>query len=345
MLPPVRRVLPPLAVRLALSAVLIGLLLWRIDLSQALDVVSAANFLYLLPALPLYSLSKLLDAYRWRLMLHRVGSPPVSGLFGVYLMSNMANSILPVRMGDLLRVQVPARRYGIPRAGLTASVFVTESLLDGVIFMALLLAALAFFDIPRLPLSFVWAFGGLVLVGLALSIAVSRLELGEGWQERGPVRRLPEGMRKIASRVAPEFVRGLALLKDPPLAALALAASAVAWLMETGVFALFGQTFGLELGFADYIVIMITANMIVAMPLAPSNVGPYEVAVAAVVSLLGADVAEAAAFAVGSHLLLIVWMGVTGVAATWAMGLGLGDVFFLRREKAEEAARERAEAG
>jgi len=114
---------PGLWLRLLVSAALIALLLWRVDEEQALQTFRDADYAYLALALPVYSLSKLVDAYRWRLMLRRVGRPPLGGLFGTYLLANMANNFFPVRVGDILRVQVPARRYGLARAGLTATVF------------------------------------------------------------------------------------------------------------------------------------------------------------------------------------------------------------------------------
>ena len=131
---------------------------------------------------------------------------------------------------------------------------------------------------------------------------------------------------------------GLAVLRDVPLAVRTMIATFVAWMLETAVFWLFGLTFGLELGLADYLVIMVTANLIVAMPVAPSNIGPYEVATAEVVALLGVESSLAAGFAIGSHLLNILWVGASGLAALWLMRLSLEDVFFLRPAEEREAA-------
>ena len=329
---------PGLWLRLLVSAALIALLLWRVDEEQALQTFRDADYAYLALALPVYSLSKLVDAYRWRLMLRRVGRPPLGGLFGTYLLANMANNFFPVRVGDILRVQVPARRYGLARAGLTATVFVTESLLDGLAFVVLLLAALLFLDVPSLPLTLVWGFTAVVLAGLLVALFVAGIELRDGWQERGWFGRLPHPIREAASGPVPEFLDGLALLRDVPLAAQAMVATFAAWLLETAVFALFGLTFGLGLSFADYLMVMVAANMIVAMPVAPSNVGPYEVAVAAVVEVLGVGTDQASAYAVGSHLLNIGWVGVSGVTAMWLMGLGLRDLFYLGRRAEERGA-------
>jgi uncharacterized protein (TIRG00374 family) len=321
--------------RLGVSGGLIGLLVWRVDIREALETLTEGRYVYVAAALPIYSLSKLVDAYRWRLMLTKVGSAPVLGLFGVYLVSNMANNLLPLRVGDAIRVQVPARRWQLPRAGLTATVFVTESLVDGAAFAILLLVALAFLDVPGLPLGLVWALIGAVSVGLVLAVAASRLELRPGWEERGRAAGLPAGVRRLLARALPEFLAGLAVLRDIPQAARTMTATFVAWLLETVVFWLFGLTFGLDLGLADYLVIMVTANMIVAMPVAPSNIGPYEVAMTEVVVLLGVESSLAGGFAIGSHLLNILWVGANGLVAVWLMRLSFEDVFFVTLRQAE----------
>lgn len=127
--------------RLALSLALVGVLVWRVNIGEALELFTEVNYLYVLGALPVYTLSKVVDAARWRLMIRPIGKAPVPGLLGSLLIANMTNNVLPVRLGDVMRVQIPAQRYGLPRAGLTATVFVTESLLDGVAFVAPLFAA------------------------------------------------------------------------------------------------------------------------------------------------------------------------------------------------------------
>ena len=48
-------------------------------------------------------------------------------------------------------------------------------------------------------------------------------------------------------------------------------------------------------------------------------------------ALLGADRDVASGYAIGSHLLLLLWIGITGVAAMWALDLRLRDLLHRRR--------------
>jgi len=316
--------------RLIISGSLVGFLIWRVDIAEALETLPDVNYVYALPALALFSLAKLIFAVRWRVMLSKLGQPPVGTLFGTLLVSNMANNVLPLRLGDLLRVQVPAQRHGISRSGLTSSVFITETLLDGVTFAVLALVGVALLDVPRALNNLVWAMIGAVGTGLVLAVFGARMSLPAGWQPGRWLRWLPERMRGAIAELLPPFVEGLAALRHPWMGGQVLVLSLVAWLLEGLMFWLFGLAFGLDLSFGSYLVIMIVANMVISLPLAPSNVGPYEVAVAEVVAVLGVTRSVAGGYAIATHLLNILWVTLTGVIAMWMLGLHFQDIFYLR---------------
>jgi hypothetical protein len=319
-----------LLVRLAISASLVGFLVWRVDIAAALRTLTDVNYLYALPALALFTLAKLIFAVRWRVILTRLGKPPVRTLFGTLLVSNMANNVLPLRLGDVLRVQVPAQRHGISRSGLTSSVFITETLLDGVTFAVLALVGIALLDVPETLNDFIWAMMGAVGTGLLLAIFGAHISLPTGWQPGRWLRWLPERARQAMADILPPFVEGLAALRHPRIGGEVMALSLAGWLLEGLMFWLFGLGFGLDLSFGSYLMIMIAANMVMSIPMAPSNVGPYEVAVAEVVAILGVSRSLAGGYAIATHLLNILWVSFTGLIAMWLLGLRLQDIFYLR---------------
>jgi uncharacterized protein (TIRG00374 family) len=319
-----------LLARLAISASLVGFLVWRVNIAAALHTLTHVNYVYALPALALFSLAKLIFAVRWRVILTRLGKPPVGTLYATLLVSNMANNFLPLRLGDVLRVQVPAQRHGISRSGLASSVFVTETLLDGVTFAVLGLVGVALLDVPGTLNDFIWAMMGAVGTGLLLAIFGAHISLPAGWQPGRWLRWLPEKARRAIADILPPFVEGLAALRRPWMGSQVLVLSLVGWLLEGLMFWLFGLGFGLHLSFGSYLMIMIAANMVMSIPMAPSNVGPYEVAVAEVVALLGVSRSLAGGYAIATHLLNILWVSFTGLIAMWLLGLRLQDIFYLR---------------
>jgi uncharacterized protein (TIRG00374 family) len=316
--------------RLIISGSLVAFLFWRVDIGEALQTLIHVDYLYALPALSLFTLAKFVFAVRWKVILERLGQPPLGSLFGTLLVSNMANNVLPLRLGDLLRVQVPAQRHGISRSGLTSSVFITETLLDGVTFALLALLGIALLDVPGVLNDFVWAMIGGVVTGLLLAVLGAHLTVPADWQPGRWLRWLPEKARNALAEILPPFVVGLAALRHPRMGGQVLALSIVAWLLEGTMFWLFGRGFGLHLSFGSYLMIMIAANMVISLPLAPSNVGPYEVAVAEVVAVLGVARPLAGGYAIATHLLNIVWVTLTGLIAMWFLKLRPQDIFYLR---------------
>jgi hypothetical protein len=77
---------------------------------------------------------------------------------------------------------------------------------------------------------------------------------------------------------------------------------------------------------AEALVVTVAANLAVAVPVTPWNVGPYEVVVTEALVAMGSGRAAASGYAIGSHLLLLAWIGVTGVAAMWSLDLGMRDL-------------------
>ena len=95
-----RLLTPRTLLRTVLSLALLGFLLWRIDLDRAAEALRDADYVYVVPALALFGCAKLLVAQRWRLMMARFTQvPPLPALFGVLLVSNLANNVVPADRG------------------------------------------------------------------------------------------------------------------------------------------------------------------------------------------------------------------------------------------------------
>ncbi len=324
--------------RTAVSLALVAILLWRIDLSEAGRALRDADYVYVIPALALFGVAKLLVARRWRLMMSEFADLPLWPLFGILLVSNLANNVLPARIGDVIRVQVPAQRYDVSRARLAATVFATESLLDGIAFAVIGLIGLALIDLHGFPTAVFWGMLGLVTGSLVAVIPVSHLKLQEGWTSRGIMPALPDRLRLPLEEAVPHFIDGLAVFRGPRLGSQAIALSFAIWLIEVGMFALFGLAFGIHLSMPAWMLIMVAANMISSVPITPSNIGTYEVAVTELVTALGVDRGVAGGFAIATHVFNILWITGAGFIAMWSLGLAPADVFSLGRSQTNGAA-------
>jgi uncharacterized protein (TIRG00374 family) len=324
--------------QLALVLAFVGLLAWRVNLGSAFRTFGSVNYIWILVALAVFTVSKLVYTIRWRILLGRSRGLPLSDLFGIYLVSKMVNIVLPLRTGDLVRIQVPARRYNIHRVELTTVIIVVETLLDGVAYAILLLAGLGLQDVPAIRQSVLYTLIALVVVGVVLAALAARIRLPEDLSQVGWGRLLPGWLRQRVTELVPPFVDGLAALRDPRISARAIAISAPAWLIEVMVFWLFGQAFGLGLSFGAYLLITVAANMIVAVPVTPTSIGLYEVALQEVIALFGVDRSLATGYAIGTHVFTSLWIAATGLVATWLLNIRFEELFYLRREEDRPAA-------
>jgi uncharacterized protein (TIRG00374 family) len=148
---------------------------------------------------------------------------------------------------------------------------------------------------------------------------------------------LPGRIRGMLAEAVPHFIDGLAVFKDVRLGARAIVLSFGIWLLEVAMFALFGKAFGITLSMPAWMLIMVAANLISSVPISPSNIGAYEVAVAELAKALGVAAGVAGGFAIATHIFNIAWITVAGFIAMWSLKLTLSDVFSFGGPPAEQA--------
>jgi hypothetical protein len=321
----------------ALTGGFVALLAWRVNIGDALATLPDANWPWVVPGLAVFTISKAVHTLRWRFFLGDHRKIPYSGLLGIFLVHNMANAVLLLRAGDILRIQTTSQRYGIPRSEVTATVIVVESLLDGLTFVVLVAIAFSLGQIPDVLRAAFWTMAGLALFGLALGVAAARWVKVETLERLYPLRWLSTDVREAAKSLLGQFLEGLRTLRESRLAGPAIALSLVGWLLEAVSYGFFGQAFGLDLHAADYLLIMMTANFAVAIPLTPSGIGPYEVATQELIVTMGTAPALATGYAIGIHLCFIIWITLTGLVAMWLTRLSPSDIFYLVQQREREA--------
>jgi len=306
-----------------------------VDVAALRAALAGVTLGWIPPALLLFTSAKFIDSWRWRYLLRGVAReaahpPPQAALFGAFLIGNMANNLLPLRAGDVAKVQVLANRYGASRAGVAATVFIVEATLDGVVFVAFLLAAIAFWDLGALPAVSMAAVAVLVAaaaIALAVALALAR---GGPHCARALSTAVPARLHEPLRAQLAQAAAGLDALRSWRRAGGALLLSVPAWLVEAAMFALIGHAFGLDHGYATYVAAMISANLAVAVPVALWNFGPYEALVGGILAAAETEPTVAVSYALSVHLLTSVWINLTGLCAFWALGVRPSDVLGLR---------------
>ncbi|HVP06042.1 MAG TPA: lysylphosphatidylglycerol synthase transmembrane domain-containing protein [Dehalococcoidia bacterium] len=323
------------ALQALIPAAVIALLLWRVNLGELRDTIRGADPWWLAVAFPLFLASNGLGALRSSMSVRSLGRVPWAPLFETYLVAYMVNSLVPLRIGDVLRIQVMSNRYGLRRAGVMSAVFVTETLLDGAAFTLLFLWTLAFFGVPGVIVSIAWTFSALLLIGVILAAIFARVELRDGWEERGLVRILPPRLRGPLGRLVPEALGGLAILAEARLALRAFGLTLLGWTMQAVMYWAFGRAVGVQLSLADAVLVMIAGAMIMSVHFVPTSIGIYEGTITGVLAAVGLSGGEALAYALSTHLLLIAFGLASGAVSMWRLRLSAHDLFVLSRTRLE----------
>ena len=101
---------------LSISVLLLGLLVWRADVGGTVRSLRDANYLFVIPALAFYFLAVLFRTVRWRLLLLPLCSATTRRLFPVVVIGYMANNLLPMRLGELVRSYYVGERERVSKS-------------------------------------------------------------------------------------------------------------------------------------------------------------------------------------------------------------------------------------
>ena len=99
-----------LALGVAISVALFGYLLTTVDLGQVAERLRHMHPGWTVVSVLLAPIGLWIRAKRWRYLFARSDQPP--GLVPAVMIGYMANNILPLRAGELVRVYVVSRRWG-----------------------------------------------------------------------------------------------------------------------------------------------------------------------------------------------------------------------------------------
>jgi SAM-dependent methyltransferase len=308
------------------GAILLALILWRLDRDALHTATEAEGWGFLALAVLAGAASGVAKAVVWRDVLNAdlpEGRPArLRDLVGPTFAGLMLNSLLAARLGEVARVVLASRR--LERSGtrpgtptLVASV-VTETLATTLVWV-LMVAGVGL--VLPLPVYAVWisAAIGIACVVLVVVLALVRPALPD------PSAR---GVRGTLARMPAALARSGRALRRPSLA-LRLGCVAVGgWLLQlVGVWAVL-SAFGLgRVGLAGAALLVVTTSVAAALPLLPASLVTFQAAVVLpLVASYGVPAATALSVAVVLQLTQVAGAIALGSAALLQEGVRVCDL-------------------
>ena len=308
-----------------------------------LDALASANYGYLAPGIALYFVSVWVRTVRWQVLLRHLKRVPAVRLFPALVVGFMANHLLPMRLGELVRSYHLSQREGVSAASAFATIMV-ERVIDAVTLLALVAVAAGFLPVIGLTqalgersgvpwpllatgasLPFIAMFGALLLLALHPARAASVATV--------VLRPLSPRAGRLLAELVRLFLDGLAALRSPARIFGLFLLSAPVWLLEAGLFYLAGLSFGLQDVFGSRLEMALAMVVVTAVskigssvPAAPGGLGLFELVARETLVLLPAvsvDRSVAAAYAAVVHAALLLPMILLGQAFLWSEQLSL----------------------
>lgn len=291
----VRRALR-IAVQLALSAGIIGYLLWQIDVGKTADQIASSNPLYLVPAVAIFIATVWPFAWRWQILLASKGiHEPLGWLTKVYFVSSAAGQVLPATIGgDAVRIVEHARRRPTAK-GEAAGAVLMERVVGSagiliLVVIGLVLAMGRYDEIETLA----WIELALVAATVLFGVLVFSRRTNSFLQERvfphGRALRLQSPLSSLWAALHGYRSQRRALL-------LVLAISVVLQFVRTLAIWMCGEAVGLELSPLVYIILGPLLFLVLMVPISINGIGVRESFFVYFLGRFGVD--PDAAFAVG----------------------------------------------
>jgi glycosyltransferase 2 family protein len=277
------------AAAIAVSAGLLVFLLWSVDLHELADQLGRTHLGWVALSAALGPVGLWVRARRWRYLFPPGPEPP--GLVSGMMIGYMANNVLPLRAGEVIRVYVVARRW--PRGFWpTLATLVVERVLDSLAIVLILGVLVLLIPVPTI---FRWGAATLLVIDV---VAVALL----GWLTAAPdaaprvVRKLltrwPQGAGRLVS-VLERFVHGLDGIRAPSHRAPLAAWSVLVWIVPALAAWLAFRAMQLDLPFVAAWTVLAFVGLGISVPSAPGYVGVFHYA--AVLALAVFDVPRPAA--------------------------------------------------
>ncbi len=312
---PTRGALIRAVVGIGVSIVAFVVVFGSVDTRTTADVVAHASPAWLLVAAAFLLIDLVVRAARWRGLLAPIRDVPFRATFAYLLVGYLANNVLPVRLGELVRCHYLGDREGLSRATALGTV-VVERVVDIVVVVAIAAVAILVLSVRGIVASAVLvglAIGLLLIIALALGIAAHRLPGAER------IARAAERWPRVG-QLATRLREGLAVAGQPRTLFAALGLTVVAWAATLLAFAAAGQSIGVQLTIGQASLLASGVALASAIPSGPASLGTFELAAVRIGQALG--LASAPAFAIGLlvHATILVITTIGGIVALVRLG-------------------------
>lgn len=322
------------------SGLLLAIIVWTIDVREAVRALAAADIRWVGPALVILAISLGVRAWRWRFIMAPVKLINTHRLFSAMMIGFMGNNLLPARVGEFMRAYVIGKTQRVSTSASLATV-VVERLFDGFTLLAMLLVSVLVLRFPveseRLThhiRTAGWLAFGFYLAVLAVCVLLRLYQ--------APTRRvilavlsfLPQRWRAKTAQALDGFVQGLEVVRGGWHLVPILALSIAAWSIQAVAIWLVLLAFHLKLSLGAAFFILAVQSFGVMIPSSPGFIGTFHAASILAMAAFGVGREVALSASIVMHLLFFIPVTVVGLIYLWVENLTLHEMTVASKEVA-----------
>ncbi len=296
------------------------------------------NWWWLIPTLIVTYLALWMRALRWRYLLIAEPKYSVGTLFPPTVIGFMANNVLPARMGEFVRAYAVGRKVNISKTFSFATI-VVERVLDGFTLLAFLLVLLVFapLNIPS------WLkYAGQFMLAFYVTALVVLIAL-KFWTAK--VQKIllkilsyfPAAIATRGEKMLNSFILGLEVLKGGGNFFWALFYSPLVWTTVASIFYFMLLAFNMALPLYSSYMMVVILSLGMMVPSGPANVGPFQAAVVAGLSIFGVPKIQAQGFSIVLHASQFIPITILGLFYFWSEKLTFKEIQQSKEEEAKTA--------
>jgi uncharacterized protein (TIRG00374 family) len=299
---------------IAISVVSLALVVRGADLDMVRETLLRTNLLWLVPAVLALAVTIVVKAARWGLLFRPHYHPDPRPLTAGILIGQMVNNALPVRLGEVARIQYLAEATGIPRTFSIGTVAL-EKALDSVGLLGLFIVVVPFALLPE------WVKESALLATVAFAVLLIGAILLMG--RRDALRRLADALatrvswigRITESRRVATILRSLDVLGDAGLLARALIYSAVALIAGAVVNLAVFLALGLSPSVPASLFVLLLGYLGGTVPASPGRIGIFQAVTVLSLAPFAISQTDALSYSIILYVIAIVLPTAAGVVA------------------------------
>ena len=344
---------------LGLSALLLLLFLGTVHVRRMFEALAAANYAFVAPAIASYLISMAFRTMRWRVLLSHMRPIKVTRLYPVVVIGFMANALLPMRLGEVVRSYYVGEREGISKTAALATTLV-EQVMDGLTLLFLIAAIAVFVPVTGLAESLgdragvAWPLLAAALTvpfvcGFVLMMLFARFPDKTRAASNVLVRHLPDRIAPRVQELIGLFLAGLKPLRSPQTVAILFLLSVPVWVLKAGVYFFVAFSFGLDKVYQNLgdmavaqLLVSSISNLGSSIPSSPGGIGLFELVTRETLMLfpsgLGIERSVAGGYAVVVHAVLLLSIIALGQLFLWAEHISIRNLWWAGRAESAERA-------